>query len=259
MDRIKSLFKKGLLAAYFALVSSGALANGNVPSGLHEMGAEMIGQERNRASEFLNANPAELKKRLQGSNSFNFEQIPTPSTLAKPDINKIAESWKLLNGMSTESTTKLKIFISFSMSDDSLRILFEQANLIGRDKVHFSVIGMLGKDNFSIQQTVIKIKSLTKGLNVDVRIDPEAFEKYQISQVPALVVYRDDPQEEARCIADNDEERLKELQSFIGAYGDVSIEFALEHLAKTEPKWKAEIETFLDIVAPRLSSYGAKS
>lgn len=200
--------------------------------------------------------PGGFSKESHRPSAINLNSMPhIREGLPGINIGEIANSWKRLTNQHQESTTKIKVFISFSMPDESIKRIIDQAHLIGRSSIHISLIGLKGDNDW--QLTLGKISELTKGRDVEIQIDPDGFKKYSVNQVPAFVVYRDDPAEEARCAIEGDQEMLEHLQSYVGVYGDVTIEYALNYLKNNETGWSEEISRFIALVEPSLSRYQA--
>lgn len=78
--------------------------------------------------------------------------------------------------------TQYQVFVSFSMPN---RLLEETL----RDAAHHGIPVLLnGLVNDSMRDTAVKIFELTKKVpNCSMQIDPTAFERYGITQVPAFV------------------------------------------------------------------------
>lgn len=78
---------------------------------------------------------------------------------------------------------KLLIFVSFSMPDNIWLELSQEAKKYGA----ILVVRGLPKNSFVVFSK--KLLSLRKkGMDADVDIDPEAFQKYKIKQVPSFVI-----------------------------------------------------------------------
>ena len=79
----------------------------------------------------------------------------------------------------------LRIFVSFSMPENLLISLDQQARKIG------AKLAIRGLKNNSFKETFSYIKSMSaKGLVID--IDPKSFEEFEITQVPAFVINQGD-------------------------------------------------------------------
>ncbi|MBN2864372.1 MAG: type-F conjugative transfer system pilin assembly protein TrbC, partial [Thiotrichales bacterium] len=126
---------------------------------------------------------------------------------------------------SMPAKNKIIVFVSFSMPEESIRRYVTQANLLGREKVSLAIIGMDESNN--LQKFSARVSSMTKDSNVEFNIDPNVFERFGINQVPAIVVYREDPLYEAQCAMRG--EAPKEKEDFLSVYGDTTIDYALEH------------------------------
>lgn len=74
------------------------------------------------------------------------------------------------------------IFVSFSMPPESLKEWISDATKIGAPVVLRGFI-----DN-SFKQTVSAVKAIVPTYQGGIEIDPKAFEKYHIGQVPAVVI-----------------------------------------------------------------------
>lgn len=90
------------------------------------------------------------------------------SSILDTDIksNKVTTSGNLL------------IFVSSSLSDQSLKELFKDASKIGAKLIFKGLINNSFKDTYQY----------FKGIEINADIDPEKFEKYQISVVPTLIL-----------------------------------------------------------------------
>lgn len=210
---------------------------------------ERAKKERERAAHLLSSRPEGIP-----SNGLNLGRIPAPATQAPIDLEKLAKS---LNapGVSTGNTTKMKIYISFSMPEESIQLMIDQAHLLGRDYVSLAVVGLIEDD---WKKTIPLLRKMVKGKDVEISIDPDGFKKHEVNLVPSFVLYRDDPAEEARCSLEGDQAGLDRLKNFVGVAGDVSIDYALEHFISKEPEWRLEAQKMLAVIAPKLGDYSTK-
>lgn len=103
--------------------------------------------------------------------------------------------------------TQFQVFVSFSMPN---RLLEETV----RDAAHHGIPVILnGFVNDSMRETAVKIFELSKKIpDCSMQIDPTAFERYGIKQVPAFV-------------ADNQ-------KTFDVVFGNVTIERAMDEMAQ---------------------------
>ncbi len=70
------------------------------------------------------------------------------------------------------------VFVSFSMPDNALKSYFKEA------QKHNAILVMRGLKDDSFQETQKK----TLELKITYNIDPELFEKYEVSKVPVIVL-----------------------------------------------------------------------
>ena len=105
------------------------------------------------------------------------------------------------------ASTQYRVFVSFSMPE---RLL--QETVLDAAKHQIPVV-LNGFYHDSMQETAVKIFELSKRIpNLSLQIDPPAFERYGIKQVPALV-------------ADNN-------HSFDVIFGNITIERGLEEISR---------------------------
>lgn len=112
----------------------------------------------------------------------------------------------------------LFIFVSFSMPEQSLKLLAEQAGDAGGTLL---LRGFVGD---SLEHTLIKTKAIFgEEPDVDIMIDPEQFQKFNIQVVPAIVVAQSEPE----GMMDNS------TPNFDVVYGDTPLEEALAWILKS--------------------------
>ncbi len=106
-----------------------------------------------------------------------------------------------------EARTSYQVFVSFSMPQQ----LFEETALdAARHEIPLILNGFY---HDSMQETAIKIFELSKKIpNLSLQIDPPAFERYGIKQVPAFV-------------AEN-------KKTFDVVYGNITVERAMDEIAR---------------------------
>ena len=163
----------------------------------------------------------------------NYDSAPFSMTqlTSQYDVKEAVKQWKTLIGQSKimQKRAKIKLFVSFSMPESSITRYVQEASIIGRDHIVIVLQGMIdGKD---LNETARKIHSLTNGKNVEFQIDPTAFDRFNIRQVPAMVVFEDDPNKIQSCIQ-RGENPDNVIEAHSGVYGDVSIQYGLEYLAR---------------------------
>lgn len=72
------------------------------------------------------------------------------------------------------------------------------------------------------------------------QIDPQAFDRYAVTRVPTFVLVRDGTRPVA-CANGS----CAPADSFLRASGDVSVDYALEHMRRSAPGSGPPAETFL--------------
>jgi len=83
------------------------------------------------------------------------------------------------------AAAEIAVFVSFSMPEQLLQETLSEAS-----RLHFPVY-LNGLYHNSMQETAIKLLRLSQQIpNLSLQIDPTRFERFAISQVPALVVAR---------------------------------------------------------------------
>ncbi|KJV77352.1 type-F conjugative transfer system pilin assembly family protein [Rickettsia hoogstraalii str. RCCE3] len=123
---------------------------------------------------------------------FNLKTIVLTSLLILGSINVLAEQEELLQKI-IQPKNQIYIFISFSMPDSALKSYFAEA-----EQKDIRLI-MQGLKNNSFLETKAKADEI--GISFD--IDPNLFEKYQITSVPIVVI-------------DNNQGKVKKLAGHIG-------------------------------------------
>ncbi|WP_341789768.1 type-F conjugative transfer system pilin assembly protein TrbC [Rickettsia endosymbiont of Polydrusus tereticollis] len=114
---------------------------------------------------------------------FNLKTIILTSLLILGSTNALAEQEKLLQKIIQPKTyNQIYIFLSFSMPDSALKSYYVAAERAGAKLV------MRGLKNNSFLDTKAKADEI--GISFD--IDPNLFEKYQITAVPAIIVNSED-------------------------------------------------------------------
>lgn len=105
------------------------------------------------------------------------------------------------------STGTVTVFVSLSMPNSSIQAWIEDANQ------YQATVVLRGLVNNSLKETIARMKSLfTEETLMGIRIDPNAFRRYNIEAVPAVVV--DDAS----------------TNSYTVIYGDTSLASALKSL-----------------------------
>lgn len=112
---------------------------------------------------------------------------------------------------------EFKLFVSFSIPGRDLKNLIESA-AEARATVVFR--GPADEKDMSLQRFAQKLRALGVKYNRDIEIDPPAFQKYQITEVPAYVLAE-------RMAAAREVEGCAPAGSYARIVGNVAPEFAL--------------------------------
>ena len=128
----------------------------------------------------------------------------------------------------------LLVFVSLAMPRPTLQRLIEQAA-----RARASVI-LRGLANGSLRETVAQVQPLIGQRQVAVQIDPQAFDRFAIARVPSFVLVRDGTRPES-CAAGS----CAPPEAFLRTAGDVSLDYALEHMQRAAPAFRADAAPFL--------------
>ena len=114
-----------------------------------------------------------------------------------------------------DAEPQVLIFVSLSMPEQSLKLWAEQA-----DKIKAKLL-LKGFVDDSLQATIDETLRIFKEPKADFLVHPEAFEKFKIDKVPAVVIANPD-----NCLEDD-----CPVPAFDVVYGDTSLEDALNKIA----------------------------
>jgi conjugal transfer pilus assembly protein TrbC len=128
----------------------------------------------------------------------------------------------------------LMIFVSLSMPEATLQRLVDQA---ARAKASILIRGLV---NGSLRDTVARVQGLIGQRQVAVQIDPQAFDRFAITRVPSFVLIRDGARP-ASCASGT----CAPPEGFVRTAGDVSLDYALEHVQRAAPKFAKDAGGFL--------------
>jgi conjugal transfer pilus assembly protein TrbC len=133
----------------------------------------------------------------------------------------------------------LRIFVTLDMPQGSLRRLVDQAERAG------AVLVLRGLRNQSMRQTVAAVSELLGERRAGWVIDPEAFERHGVEASPTflLTVGEDAPP----CSATT----CTVPRPFVSVSGDVSLDYALEHMARRQTGAAAVAGPYLSRLRPR--------
>ncbi len=168
------------------------------------------------------------------------DALPTPAVPADVDLGSITRGYApaieqaLASGAALSQKPSLLIFVSFSMPEATLARLVDQA-------VRSSATLVLrGLTESSLKRTVARVQQLIGTRKVAFQIDPQSFERFSVVQTPTFVLIRAGAQPvscgEAQCLSN---------ESFVSVSGDVSLDYALEHIQRQAPRFTGEAGHFL--------------
>ncbi|WP_235578136.1 type-F conjugative transfer system pilin assembly protein TrbC [Pseudorhodoferax sp. Leaf267] len=167
--------------------------------------------------------------------------VALPQPLARPSVDLEA----LARGYASRAEAQaadpglhagpeLIVFVSLSMPRPSLERVLDQAAQAGARVV------LRGFVQGSLRQTVTQLQALIGPRRIAVQIDPPAFDRFGITQVPSVVLVRDGtrppPCAAGHCAPPGEHLRVA---------GDVSLDYALAHMQRTAPGFQAETARFL--------------
>lgn len=128
----------------------------------------------------------------------------------------------------------LFVFVSLSMPRPALQRLIDQAA-----RARASVI-LRGLVKGSLRETVAQLQPLIGTRQVAVQIDPPAFDRFSIVRVPSFVLVRDGTRP-VSCASGT----CAPPEAFLRTAGDVSLDYALEHMVRTAPAFQGDAAGFL--------------
>lgn len=123
---------------------------------------------------------------------------------------------------------QLLVFISLSVPAPNLEQLFAQAERAQ------AVLVLRGLVNGSWRETGAALRPLLNRHRVTLHIDPLAFDRYEIAAVPSMVLRRPNTTPD----------------QFVRTVGDVSLDYALAEMARTDPTFAADTHTFRQRLSP---------
>lgn len=167
------------------------------------------------------------------------EALPRPASSSPPDLGALANGYDAA-AESAASATALKrgpallAFISFSMPDAALQRIVEQA---ARTRARVVLRGLA---NGSLRETVQKAQMLIGKRQVEFQIDPQSFDRFEVVKAPTYVLIKDGAKEApcraGACLASD---------AFVAVSGDVSLDYALEHIEHHAPRFARDARLFL--------------
>ncbi len=169
----------------------------------------------------------------------DIDALPQPHTQAPIDLEALAKGYSAQSNAMEQAQglatgPGLFVFISLSMPQATLHRLLDQA---ARAKASVFIRGFAGG---SLRETVAQVQSLIGQRQVAVQIDPQAFDRFSIDRVPSFVLVRDGTRP-VSCASGVCAPPL----AFLRATGDVSLDYALEHMQRRAPQFSKDAAGFL--------------
>ncbi|MDE2095196.1 MAG: type-F conjugative transfer system pilin assembly protein TrbC [Burkholderiales bacterium] len=164
------------------------------------------------------------------------EALPQPASRIPIDLGALARGFDAQAGqpaLQAPSGPGLLVFISFAMPEATLARLVEQA---ARARASLVLRGLV---DGSLTKTVTRVQGLIGSRQVSVQIDPQAFDRFSVTQTPTFVLVRDGalPQSCAAgmCFA---------TDAYAMAAGDVSLDYVLAFFQRSAPKLARDAGVF---------------
>ena len=169
----------------------------------------------------------------------NVEALPQPLSRTPIDLEALARGYASQADAMTQAQglatgPGLLVFVSLSMPRSTLQRLVDQA---ARAKAS---IVLRGFANGSLRDTVAQVQGLIGARQVAVQIDPLAFDRFAVTRVPTFVLVRDGTRPVA-CASGS----CAPADSFLRTSGDVSLDYALEHMRRSAPGFGPPADIFL--------------
>jgi conjugal transfer pilus assembly protein TrbC len=167
------------------------------------------------------------------------DALPRPKTRTPIDLEALARGYasqvdaiQAAEGLA--QGPGLMVFVSLSMPKPTLKRLIDQA---ARARASIVLRGLAGG---SLRDTVSQVQPLIGTRQVAVQIDPLMFDRFSIVRVPSFVLVRNGARP-ASCATG----ACAPPEAFLRAAGDVSLDYALEHMVRAAPAFKGDAASFL--------------
>lgn len=167
------------------------------------------------------------------------DALPQPASQRPIDLEALARGYAVQTDAMTQAQglatgPGLFVFVSLTMPRPTLQRLVDQS---ARAKASIVIRGLA---NGSLRDTVTLVQDLIGTRQVAVQIDPQAFDRFAITRVPSFVLVRDGTRP-VSCASGS----CTPADSFLRATGDVSLDYALEHMQRSVPGFSPAAELFL--------------
>lgn len=151
----------------------------------------------------------------------NFPKIDAPA-MGGVDVEAVAQRYSARGDASKSDA--LMVFASLSMPMESFKQLLAATARVG------GTVMLRGFKDGSYQKTAAFIQQLGEASG-SLQINPKAFDQYKVDQVPVVVIARADSFERI------DLEGCSLPETYAAVAGDVSLDFALEHIMTRAPEF----------------------
>lgn len=238
---------RAALALALALHATAAPAAGPTAPDITEADLERVRREQPTVTE-QDIEQARRRHRMPGEAELKaapvpsapaIDALPQPATRTPIDLEALARGYasqsdamQAAEGLA--SGPGLFVFVSLSMPQPALQRLIDQAA-----RARASVI-LRGLAKGSLRETVAQVQPLIGTRQVAVQIDPQAFDRFSIARVPSFVLVRDGTRP-VSCASGT----CAPPEAFVRAAGDVSLDYALEHMVRTAPAFQGDAAGFL--------------
>ena len=180
--------------------------------------------------------------RVPISASPRIEALPQPRATAPIDLEALAKGYAAQVDPAAQmpglgSGPVLLVFISLSMPQATLQRLVDQA---ARAKASLLIRGLT---KGSLRDTIAQVQGLIGQRQVVIKIDPQAFERYGVAQVPSFVIVRSGARlaRTTACASGS----CASPQDYVRLAGDVSLDYALSHIQRNAPRFAKDAAPFL--------------
>lgn len=179
----------------------------------------------------------ELARAAASHSTVNVEAIPTPQ--GPVDIEALTQRYErnrqaFETGYSADQPALL-VFVTLGMPQPTLRALMDQAQRCD------AVLVLRGLKSASLRETAARIRELMGERQVEWRIDPQAFDRFGVSQAPTFVLVK-----AGGLTRDCEAAACMRGQAYASVSGDVSLDYALEAIERRAPRFGPEVRRFLN-------------
>ena len=225
------------LITVLALVSSQALAIGEPAEKAAPPAPPVVTNEDIRQARDRHRQPSDEEvSKARAATGPRIDKLPQPATVAPLDLGAVSNGFASLApdaALPRRSGPSLLVFISFSMPETTLLRLVEQAS---RTRATLVLRGLVGR---SLVQTAARVQALIGPRRAAIQIDPQAFDRYGVTQTPTFVLLRDVASQACdtgQCAPQDDHAKVA---------GDVSLDYALRHIQRSSLRFAKDAATLL--------------